>query len=187
MKKIVVVITNGKPGSGKTLIQSRLMNSYGDDYDFKSMSSVDKIKKIYRELGWDYNKTDAARADIHALKQMYIRTSNGPTKDLVELVVSEANSVRKDKTSIIFYDCRESVEIDKAIDALRGLKIIGVHCKTMLVRRYNVDTITHNNDGDDNIDMDISHYDIVVNNDEDKNTNGFETLINKTMKQILEV
>lgn len=184
MKKVVIVIANGAARSGKTTLQNLVKKHFEDIYNIHIMSSVDVMYQVYRTLGWNGVKDDTFRNNMHTLKQMYIDNCDGPTRDIIKAAVVEMASSDANDT-IIFYDIREAEEINKLLDLVKPLNIIGIYCKTMLIRRTTVEDLKHGNHADDDVLTSGIEYDITVDNSGD--LKHLEDRIDSIVKQILEV
>ena len=79
----------------------------------------------------------------------------------------------------------QNKEINKLIDLVKPLNIIGIYCKTMLIRRTTVESLKHGNHADDDILTSGIEYDITVDNSGD--LKHLEGMIDSIVKQILEV
>lgn len=184
MKKVVIVIANGAARSGKTTLQNLVKKHFEYVCNVYIKSSVDVMYQVYKMLGWNGEKDDAFRNDMHTLKQMYIKNCDGPTRDIIKAaVVAMASSDAND--TIIFYDIREAEEINKLLDLVRPLNLIGIYCKTMLIRRTTVENLKHGNHADDDVLTSGIEYDITVDNSGD--LKHLEERIDSIVKQILEV
>lgn len=183
MKKVIIAIMNGKPESGKTSLQYACRSQYDSVYKILMRSSVDMMYKVYKSLGWNGEKDEEFRKNMHLLKQMYINNCDGPTRDIVKIAVDTLNNDDNGDVAIIFYDVRERSEIDKLVNLIKPLNIIGIYCKTVLVRRKSVEDIEHDNDSD-NMSLD-EPYDIVFDNNCEMDK--LYTLVPKFINTLLEV
>lgn len=184
MKKVIIVIANGAARSGKTTLQNLVKKHFRDMYNIYIRSSVDVMYQVYKMLGWDGVKDDTFRNDMHTLKQMYIKNCDGPTRDIIiAAMVALTNDSTND--AIIFYDIREAEEINKLLDLVKPLNVIGIYCKTMLIRRTTVENLKHGNHADDDVLTSDIKYDITVDNSGD--LKHLEDKIDGIVKQILEV
>lgn len=168
MRRVFIVVMNGAPKSGKTEIQNRavsLARCDAIDASIEIVSSVEVPYKVLRMLGWNGVKDDMFRADMAAVKQMYIRHCNGPVTDLIRLALDRATE-EGDGDHIIFSDMREASEIKKVLKLAEALNIVGVQCKTVMVRRPIMEREVHGNDSDDAVvrTMESIKYDIIVDN-----------------------
>ena len=158
-----VVIVNGKPGSGKTTFQRKCID-YLDRNDFAYgyiHSSIDYIKDIYKQLGWNGQKTDKARKDLSILKQMWIDNCNGPLKHIMDYVLKLDN----DSDHIVFIDIREESEIFKFEEVFDALNPIGIRCTTVFIDRKDNDGMEYGNKSDDNAGQNMLLYQHVICND----------------------
>lgn len=183
MNKVIIVIVNGAAEAGKTTVQGMIVGRYYDTYNIKIQSSVDLMYKVYQMLGWNGIKDDKFRNDMHILKNMYINNCDGPTRDIIIEAIKFIGNECRD--TVIFYDIREEEEINKLISLVKPLNVIGIYCKTMLVRRLQVEDIVHNNYADDNVLNENIKYNIIVDNSGDINL--LEQNIPNIFKQIMEV
>lgn len=151
-----VVIVNGKPQSGKTTFQemcSDMIDKAEIAYPH-IVSTIDPIKNLYRQLGWNGEKTDKARKDLSVLKQMWIDNCDGPTKFIVKFLIELDN----ESDHVVFVDVREENEIDKLTDVLGALKPLDIDWYTILIERPDMDGMEYGNKSDDNVSMDESLY-----------------------------
>lgn len=160
-----VVIMNGLPGSGKTSIQKKCKYYLDMDEAFNchSVSSIDYIKELYRQLGWDGTKTDKARKDLSILKQMWIDNCNGPLVHTLKFVLSLPDN----EDHFVFVDVREESEIIKFTECFNAVECLGIKCTTVFVSRKDVSGIEYGNKSDDNIGKNMSLYRHTVYNDGD--------------------
>ncbi len=119
MKKTVLII-NGKGGVGK----DTLINSLIDKYSVQIVSSIDPIKKVAFQLGWDGSKTPIARKFLSDLKRLSIQYNNYPTNYLIEQYLSFLD----DNQDILAVFIREPEEISK-------FKSLVPDSKTILITR----------------------------------------------------
>jgi hypothetical protein len=146
MKKLVIVM-NGSGGVGK----DTLCDIAAKSLKTRSISSVDPIKALARQGGWQGEKDDNGRLLLVRLKQAFVDYNDLPLKYLL----SEVEKFRKDDTSILFVHIREPQEIEKFKVA------VGDMCKTILVQR---DTgITWHNSVDSGVNN--YTYDHIFHND----------------------
>ena len=120
MKKCVIVI-NGQGRSGKDTI-CRIM---AKRYKVKNVSAIDPVKNIAGYMGWQGEKTDAARKMLADLKQVMIEYGDIPFKYIMERV----SEFEKSDEQLMFIHVREAEEIDKIV------KNCPLTVKTLLVKR----------------------------------------------------
>jgi CO dehydrogenase nickel-insertion accessory protein CooC1 len=150
MTKKIVIIINGKGGSGK----DTLCELAAKHYKVKKISAITPIKDIAKVNGWNGEKDEKSRKLLSDLKRVFIEYNDLPTKYLL----SQYQEFSKDKeTEILFVDIREPDEINKLKQQIEGA------CVTLLIKRPSVDSIIIGNDSDDQVDtMDYDYY--FVNN-----------------------
>lgn len=157
-----VIIVNGKPESGKTTFE-RFCRDYieANEYGWcHIVSSIDPIKEIYKQLGWNGRKGDKERKHLSDLKKIWIESCNGPTQYLANYVLQ----LQDNGDSFIFTDIREESEIIKMKEVMDALKIVGIKCETVLIDRRYVDGIEHGNKSDDDVGKNKSIYNTVIHN-----------------------
>lgn len=80
-----VVIVNGLPRTGKdtfsVFLQAQLLRM---GIDSQNLSTVDKIKDVAKQLGWDGEKDAQGRAFLSDLKMLAEKYYNGPTTELLK-------------------------------------------------------------------------------------------------------
>lgn len=125
-KKINVVIVNGLPGCGKTTFEEMCSFILGPYY--RSRSSVDRVKEIAKECGWDGEKTLGARAFLSDLKRLLTDFNDLPFKDIKKHITSfqdELNYYGIDPSKgFIFIDIREPKEIERAKQAFNATTLL---------------------------------------------------------------
>ena len=156
---IKVVIVNGMPESGKTTFEihcreaiKNLPMGYVEDGCWiysEIISTVDFVKKIALECGWDGTKSLKNRKFLSDLKDLLTEWADVPSKKIIDKVNSTLFS------TVFFIDCREPKEIQKLKDALNAM--------TVLVRRPEVENNKTSNHADANV-FDYN-YDYVIWND----------------------
>lgn len=119
MRKLVIVI-NGSAGVGKDTI----CRVVGERYRVMNVSSVDPIKKIALENGWNGQKDEKARKFLADLKQLFTDFNDLPQKYLTE----RYQEFLQENKEVLFVHIREPKEISKFKDS------VGEGCVTLLVR-----------------------------------------------------
>lgn len=119
MHKMVVVI-NGRGGVGK----DTMCEIIGKHYRVWNISSIDPIKKIAFDNGWDGKKSEKARKFLADLKQLFVEFNDLPQKYLLE----KYKQFLKSDKDILFVQIREANEIAKFKDSIGG------ECVTLLIR-----------------------------------------------------
>ena len=147
MEKLVVII-NGSGGAGKDTICKVVENHYGT----MNVSSVDPIKKIAMENGWDGQKSEKSRKFLADLKRLFVDYNDLPLQYLAGKYKEFLNSTK----DIMFAHIREPEEIRKFKDC------VGKNCVTLLVRRNGAGRKAWNNSSDD--DVEKYEYDFYYEN-----------------------
>ena len=148
MIKTVIVI-NGRGGVGK----DTLCEFAAEEWKVENHSSIDPIKELARQAGWNGEKDDRSRKFLSDLKRLTTEYNDLPTKYLCGKVEEFAAS----GDDILFVHIRECGQIQHFIDAVGGKARV----LTLLVRRG--EGRTYGNVSDDNVeDYD---YDLIYEND----------------------
>ena len=143
MKNIYII--NGSGGVGKDTF-CYLVGKY---VPVSVISSVDPIKQLAREIGWDGQKTERDRKFLSDLKDLTTDYNDYPMQYMKKSVSGFLNSDSK----CLFIHIREPKEIEKAV------KEFGA--KTILVINSNVKQISTNH-ADANVTE--YNYDIIIDN-----------------------
>ena len=140
-------ILNGVARSGKDSVKY-FMNYY---YPLKSISTVDIIKRICKELGWNGEKDDAGRLALSEFKDLSTKHFDHPF-EYVKKSLSEFKN-QNNEYKIFTVDVREPKDIKRLVDEL-GFK-------TILVRNNNIKHIPNNH-----ADMEVENYqyDYIIDN-----------------------
>ena len=159
----MIYIVNGFPNSGKTTFENKVCQIVGDYLIGYIFSTIDFVKSIAKECGWDGEKTPENRKFLSDLKALLTNWNDVPFKKLkeqIELIKKSEffDDGKFDEKSLIFIDCREPKEIDRLKNYFNA--------KTILVRRRETEDVTElSNPSDWNV-LNY-HYDIIINNDGD--------------------
>lgn len=144
MRKLVIVI-NGSAGVGKDTI----CEAVGKHYRVMNVSSIDPIKKIAFENGWNGAKNEKSRKFLADLKQLFVDFNDLPQKYLME----KYREFMHGDEEILFVHIREPEEIAK----FKGN--VGVNCITLLVRGRENARREWNNAADDEVEnYKYDHY-----------------------------
>lgn len=136
MLKLVVVI-NGSGGVGKDTV----CDVVAKHYKVMNVSSIDPIKKIAIENGWNGEKSEKSRKFLADLKQLFIDYNELPQKYLEK----KYQEFLLNDSEILFVHIRECKEIIKFLDYIEH------KCITLLIRGR-VDTKKEwNNRADDEV------------------------------------
>ena len=163
MEKYIVII-NGTGGSGKDTFVS-FVNKYNKVYNF---SSIDKVKEIAKEVGWDGGKTEKDRKFLSDLKKLTTEYNDMAFNSIKDAV----NRFNNTDEEIMFIHIREPEEVDRAKNAFNA--------KTLLIKREGLDLIK-SNFSDANVEN--YNYDYIINNttleDLEEKAKNFYDLISK--------
>lgn len=167
-----VVIINGKPQSGKDTFCKYAQGYCDDDESANTLiiSSVDPLKEMLTQLGWDGTKTDKIRDMLMDMKQLWIQNQDGPTMFLFNNIL-EFHKACTGEDNIVFVHIREPEEIKKLVNALTGFESMGIDVISLLViRKDGEDTPNQPAEtrrSDDEALINSYEYDVTINNDED--------------------
>lgn len=167
-----VVIINGKPQSGKDTFCKYAQGYCDDDESANTLiiSSVDPLKEMLTQLGWDGTKTDKIRDMLMDMKQLWVQNHDGPTMFLFNNIL-EFHKACTGEDNIVFVHIREPEEIKKLVNALTGFESMGIDVISLLVIREggedtpNQPAETRRSDNEALINS--YKYDVTINNDED--------------------
>ena len=134
--KTRVVIINGIPTAGKDTFVQMVADycNMDESANVFNISSVEPIKDILVGFGWNGDKSDDIRDMIAGIKKLWIATQNGPTTFLFTNIY-QYHMMHTDEDNIIFCHVREPIEIDKLVNVLAGMEIMGIEERTILVDR----------------------------------------------------
>ena len=167
-----VVIINGKPQSGKDTFCKYAQGYCDDDESANTLiiSSVDPLKEMLTQLGWDGTKTDKIRYMLMDMKQLWVQNQDGPTMFLFNNIL-EFHKACTGEDNIVFVHIREPEEIKKLVNALTGFESMGIDVISLLViRKGGEDTPNQPVEtcgSDDEALINSYEYDVTINNDED--------------------
>ncbi len=136
MHKLVVVI-NGSGGVGK----DTLCEIVGKHYNVLNVSSIDPIKKIALDNGWNGEKSEKSRKFLADLKQLFVEFNDLPQQYLMD---KYQHFLKSDK-EILFVHIREANEIMKFKDNVNG------KCVTLLIKGRDKIKREWNNMADDEV------------------------------------
>lgn len=152
-----IYIVNGAPLSGKTTFCNMVIKIVGDDKG-RNFSTVDKIKEIARDFGWDGEKTPKARKFLSDLKDVLTDWNDLPVRDIKSRLASfEENLSRTNngEGSVVFIMVREPDEIKRLCEELGA--------QSLLVRKRGSELVEASNHADQNV-LNLK-YDLVVDNE----------------------
>ena len=149
---IKVVVVNGRPESGKTTFEKKCRELVEASSTFwfdetKQMevamiSTVDFIKQIATECGWDGVKTPRNRKFLSDLKDLLTEWNDVPYQKILEHI-DYMRVFGNGYDWILFVDCREPKEIQKLKERLNAT--------TVLVRRLGDEMNETSNHADANV------------------------------------
>ncbi len=136
MKKLVVVI-NGSGGVGK----DTLCTLSERHFRVKGISSIDPIKEIARQNGWNGEKDAKSRKFLADLKALFVAYNDLP----LQYLLKEYQAFAAGEEEILFVHIREGEEIDKF------KRSVDAPCVTLLVTRSDGQQAPWGNAADDNV------------------------------------
>lgn len=147
MNKLVIVI-NGRGGVGK----DTLCDFVAKKYSTMNISSIDDIKKIASEFGWDGVKDEKGRKLLSDIKNALLSYNPDYCNDrLIDLLKDFYVS----NHDIMFVHIREPKEIEKFELAAKKVHTIGNNVKIIdiLIKREEIDAGKghYGNSADDNV------------------------------------
>ena len=167
-----VVIINGKPQSGKDTFCKYAQGYCDDDESANTLiiSSVDPLKEMLTQLGWDGTKTDKIRDMLMDMKQLWVQNQDGPTMFLFNNIL-EFHKTCTGEDNIVFVHIREPEEIKKLVNALTGFESMGIDVISLLVIRESGEGTPNQpaetRRSDDEALINSYEYDVTINNNED--------------------
>lgn len=177
---VKVVVVNGAPGCGKTTFEElcqEICDPFAKEPGFEDgsilcvdiCSTVDFVKIVAKQCGWDGTKNLKNRKFLSDLKDLLTEWNDVPFKIIQSRIDVRAKSFAA-VDWIFFVDCREPVEIQKLKERLNAT--------TVLIRRESVEGNEASNHADANV-FDYN-YDLTIYN------NGsleiFKTIAKKFIK-----
>lgn len=155
---INVVVVNGMPRSGKDTFVGFCLDSL-KEFGF-AFSTVDCIKEIATQCGWNGEKTPKDRKFLSDLKDLLTEWNDVPYQSIRREIakiclIAEQYNISHDKFTV-FIHCREPEEIQRFVDEYNAI--------TVLLRRPDVE----NNEQSNHADMKVFEYsyDYEIINDE---------------------
>lgn len=163
-KKSLIVIINGKGGSGKDTLINEYQNHH-PNLNILNISSIDPIKEASYCLGESRysNKTDDYRQFLAKLKQISTEYNDYPST-YIKNQIYDTNTNPYIFIDIYFVHIREPKEIEKLVDWCHKENTISKYCtvKTLLVTSSRTENKVYGNTSDDNVNS--YNYDIVIDN-----------------------
>ncbi len=134
MKKIVIII-NGKGGSGK----DAFCDAAEKTWKVRNRSSITPIKDLALQIGWDGKKDERGRLLLVRLKEAMVEYCDLPQSYLLK----EYEEFMQSDETIMFAHIREKDQIDRFAAA------IPTACYTLLIHRPSLDAVVLGNSSDD--------------------------------------
>ena len=145
---VKVIVINGAAQSGKdTFVE--FCKEVKPHYVY-SMSTVDFIKRIAEEVGWDGEKTPEARKYLSDLKDIFTKWLDASYKEVekkveaLDLLIVQYWLMNDD--IYLFVHCREPEEINKLVNNFGA--------KTVFIMRPGIEKVTTNH-----ADLEVEDYD----------------------------
>lgn len=142
-----VVVINGAGGAGKDLFVAFCASILGSD-KVKNYSTVDYVKAVAANIGWDGSKTDKNRKFLSDLKRTLTEWDDIPyRRTRVEIKNFEDKMYRLGgkfaENGVIFIHCREPEEIQRFKDEFDA--------HTLLIRRESAESANWQNNSDNSV------------------------------------
>lgn len=134
MKKVIVI--NGRGTAGK----DTLCKFVGKHYRVINVSAITPIKEAAALIGWNGEKTEAARKFLADMKQLSVQYNDYPTRYLLE----QYRTFMDTDAQVLFVHIREADQIAHFVASV-PTKVL-----TLLVKRSGCD-VRLGNDADDNV------------------------------------
>ena len=150
-----IVIINGKGKSGK----DTFVDMCKDYVNTENYSSIDLIKKVAKQLGYNGGKTIKDRKFLSDMKVLATEYNDSPYNDIIDRVLKFIYC-KQNKNQLLFIHIREPKEIQRLVDFCKESNI---EVSTLLIKRENIESVEYGNMADDNVYN--YDYDFVINND----------------------
>lgn len=150
-----IIIINGKGTSGKDTFVN-IVNKYVPTENY---SSINLIKKVATQLGYNGGKTMKDRKFLSDMKVLATKYNDSPYNDIIDKVLKFIYC-KQNKNQLLFIHIREPKEIQRLVDFCKESNI---KVNTLLIKRENIESVEYGNMADDNVYN--YDYDFVINND----------------------
>ena len=139
-----VVLINGSGGSGKDTLVNLITTYLRFEFEIRNISTIDKVKKIAKEMGWDGKKDEAGRQFLADLKDVWTKYNNGANKETMNWIIAyHADEMISAKEFLVFVHCREAESLKWFEEELEKRKID--YC-SILVKRDNIQLFQNSSD-----------------------------------------
>ena len=153
-----VVIVNGRPNAGKTTFENLCAKVVGNAY-CNRRSTIDKVKEIAAQAGWNGVKDARSRKMLSDLKDIFTEYNDMPFNDILNFLDKWEDELSHYNVGyhphILFVDDREPEHIDRLKKELNAI--------TLLIRRPIIEDKETSNHADEEVFN--YEYDWVINND----------------------
>ena len=126
-----IIIINGKGTSGKDTFVN-IVNKYVPTENY---SSIDLIRKVATQLGYNGGKTMKDRKFLSDMKVLATEYNDAPYNDIIDRVLKFIYC-KQNKNQLLFIHIREPEEIKRIVDTFGA--------KTLFIKRENLNDITSN-------------------------------------------
>ena len=158
-----IIVINGMGGVGKdTFVDCCCRNT---SKKIINISTIDPIKELAKQIGWNGNKDNKDRKFLSDLKDLLTEYNNFSFQYVSKQIQANLDS------DIIFIHCREPKEIKKIVD--------GFGAVTLLVKNPRITPITSNHA---DAEVESYNYDYIINNDK-----SLISLIRKSAEFLTEI
>ena len=155
-----IVIVNGRPGSGKTTFEEFCREILGDPY-CEMRSTIDKVKDIAYQIGWNGEKDARSRKFLSDLKDLCEEYNEMSTQDILF-------HINDWEEELIYYDVPERFHVffidDREPEHIEKLKQL-LDAQTLLIRRPGDEELETSNHADEKV-FDYT-YDFIIENHSD--------------------
>ena len=122
-----IICVNGPPESGKSTFENMCEKILTPRY-CRIHSTIDEVKRIAKECGWDGEKTPKSRKFLSDLKDLLTEYNDTPFRDVVECAEAFEACLILDESEqnphILFVDVREPPEIQRFKDELGAKSLL---------------------------------------------------------------
>lgn len=155
---VKVIVINGAPTVGKSTFVKYCLEWLGPWG--REISTVDFVKDIARQAGWNGEKNLKNRKFLSDLKDLLTEWDDVPYKKIEKAYKEYSFELKQYEVdgykALLFVHCREPEEIQKLKDKLNAF--------TLLIRRNSVENTTQSNHADSEV-LNFN-YDCIINNND---------------------